>query len=278
MIFLTRIRFFCLAPTIFFYLKAAETPNIVFLLSDDQSTYSLGCYGNKDVKSPQLDRLADDGMVFDRHYDTTAICMASRASVMTGMYEYKHGTNFGHGDMLRKTWENTYPVILRRNGYRTAFAGKFGFDLREEPHGKRLPMPEKDFDMWGGGPGQTNYSTAKNESMKHYAKDYPHSTRSYGAFGRDFILESVKSDKPFCLSISFKAPHKPATPDPIDNHVYEEKLLTDRQIMDENMGSISPSKVSRIDSTSDFIPGIIQTNTMRSWQPTTNKSMPSMWP
>ena len=48
--------------------------------------------------------------------------------------------------------------------------------------------------------------------------------------------------------------------------------------MDENMGSISPSKVNRIDSTSAFIPGIIQTNTMRSWQLTTNKSMPSMWP
>ena len=223
MIFLTRIRFFCLAPIIFFYLKASEKPNIVFLLSDDQSTYSLGCYGNQDVKSPQLDRLADEGMVFDRHYDTTAICMASRASVMTGMYEYKHGTNFGHGDMIRKTWENTYPVILRRNGYRTAFAGKFGFDLREEPNGKRLPLPEKDFDMWGGGPGQTNYSTIKNESMKHYAKDYPHSTRSYGAFGRDFILESVKSNKPFCLSISFKAPHKPASPDPLDDDIYKDQ-------------------------------------------------------
>ena len=205
--------------------EGKRKPNIIFLLSDDQSTYSLGCYGNKDVKSPELDRLADDGMVFDRHYDTTAICMASRASVMTGMYEYKHGTNFNHGDMLVKTWEKTYPVMLRKHGYRTAFAGKFGFDLREGPNGKRLPLPEKDFDMWGGGPGQTNYSTGKNESMKHYAKDYPHSTRSYGAFGRDFIRESTKSDMPFCLSISFKAPHKPATPDPIDNHVYAGKTF-----------------------------------------------------
>ena len=217
------IGFLWLASLLDSHLVAKERPNIVFLLSDDQSTYSLGCYGNKDVKSPQLDRLADDGMVFDRHYDTTAICMASRASVMTGMYEYKHGTNFGHGDMLRRTWENTYPVLLRKNGYRTAFAGKFGFDLREEPNGKRLPMPENDFDMWGGGPGQTNYSTAKNASMKHYAKEYPHSTRSYGAFGRDFILESAKADNPFCLSISFKAPHKPATPDPLDDYIYKDK-------------------------------------------------------
>ena len=200
-------------------------PNIVFLLSDDQSTFSLGAYGNVDVKSPELDRLAEDGMVFDRHYNTTAICMASRASVMTGMFEYKHGTNFTHGDMMLETWKKTYPVLLRQAGYRTAFAGKFGFDLKEKPNGKRLPLPEKDFDKWGGGPGQTHYATAKNQSMKHYAKDYPHSTRSYGAFGRDFILESAKSDKPFCLSISFKAPHKPATPDPLDDHIYHGKTF-----------------------------------------------------
>jgi len=225
--FLYKLLYFklCLFPFMLLSAEGKRKPNIIFLLSDDQSTYSLGCYGNKDVKSPELDRLADDGMVFDRHYDTTAICMASRASVMTGMFEYKHGTNFSHGDMLHKTWEKTYPVMLRKHGYRTAFAGKFGFDLREGSNGKRLPLPEKDFDKWGGGPGQTNYSTAKNESMKHYAKDYPHSTRSYGAFGRDFIRESTKSDKPFCLSISFKAPHKPATPDPIDNHVYAGKTF-----------------------------------------------------
>lgn len=212
---------FCILPTI----ASQDRPNIIFLLSDDQCTYSLGCYGNQDVQTPNLDRLAEDGMVFDRHYDTTAICMASRASVMTGMYEYKHGTNFNHGDMLQKTWKKTYPVILRENGYRTAFAGKFGFDLRIVPDGNRLPLPEKDFDIWGGGPGQTSYSTAKNESMKEYAKEYPHATRSYGAFGHDFILESSKMEKPFCLSISFKAPHKPATPDPVDDHIYEGKFF-----------------------------------------------------
>ena len=150
--------------------EGKRKPNIIFLLSDDQSTYSLGCYGNKDVKSPELDRLADDGMVFDRHYDTTAICMASRASVMTGMFEYKHGTNFSHGDMLLKTWEKTYPVMLRKHGYRTAFAGKFGFDLREGPNGKRLPCPKKISISGEEDRGRRIIPRAKNESMKHYAK------------------------------------------------------------------------------------------------------------
>jgi arylsulfatase A-like enzyme len=59
-------------------------PNIIFLMADDQNTLSMGCYGNPEVETPNMDRLANDGMIFDRHYDTTAICMGSRANVFTG--------------------------------------------------------------------------------------------------------------------------------------------------------------------------------------------------
>jgi arylsulfatase A-like enzyme len=204
-------------------LRADDRPNIIFLMSDDQSTYTMGCYGNEDVQTPNLDRLSADGMTFDNHYDTTAICMASRANVMTGMYEYKTGTNFMHGDMLRSTWQKSYPVLLQEAGYLTAFAGKFGFDLKETPDGKRVGMPAEDFDKWGGSPGQTNYKTARNKSMATYADKYPHSTLSYGAFAGDFIRESAQAGKPFCLSISFKAPHRPTTPDPQFDHVYAGK-------------------------------------------------------
>ena len=195
-------------------------PNIIFLFADDQSTYSVGCYGNKDVRTPNMDQLARDGVVFDKHYNTTAICMASRANVFTGMYEYKTGCNFGHGDMHAEVWGKSYPVLLRDAGYLTAFAGKFGIVVQ----GKGLC--EDDFDFWGGGPGQTNYATAKNKSMQKYAAKYPHSTLSYGAFGQDVIRAAVQQKKPFCLSISFKAPHKPASPDPRFNDVYAGKTFT----------------------------------------------------
>ena len=203
----------------------AEKPNIIFLFADDQNTDSMGCYGNPDVQTPHLDRLSAEGVTFDRHYNTTSICMASRASVMTGMYEYKTGCNFSHGHMLTSIWEKSYPILLREAGYTTAFAGKFGFDLMEHPKGKRLPLPVKDFDRWGGGSSQTFYATKQNKSMAAYAKEYPHSTLSYGAFGRDFVKASAKSEKPFCLSISFKAPHKPATPDPKFDEVYKGKIF-----------------------------------------------------
>ena len=200
--------------------SAADKPNIVFLFADDQNTLSVGCYGNPEVQTPNMDGLAKDGIVFDKHYNTTAICMGSRANVMTGMYEYKTGTNFTHGDMKPEVWAKSYPILLREAGYFTAFAGKFGFEV------EGTGLCESDFDMWGGGPGQTFYQTAKNESMVKYAKEYPHSTLSYGAFGQDVIRTAVEKKKPFCLSISFKAPHRPVEPDPKFKDIYAGKTFT----------------------------------------------------
>ncbi len=194
-------------------------PNLVFLLTDDQSTSSMGCYGNAEVKTPNLDALARAGIVFDCHYVSTAICMASRANIMTGKFEFRHGCNFEHGALHSSHWAESYPVLLKEAGYRTAIAGKIGFEVTTRS-GKKGVLPVGDFDRWGAGPGQTSYQTARNRSMVEYAGEFPHSSRSYGAFGADFIEESAKSGGPFCLSISFKAPHKPATPDPADDHIY----------------------------------------------------------
>ena len=135
---------------------ADQRPNIVLLLADDQCTYSMGCYGTPDVQTPNMDKLARDGMIFDCHYDTTAICMASRANIMTGMYEYKTGCNFEHGPLLSEHWHRSYPMLLRAEGYQTAFAGKFGFEVTEQPSSKGS-LPSESFDRWGGGPGQTHY-------------------------------------------------------------------------------------------------------------------------
>jgi len=205
---------------------AQERPNIIYLMADDQCTYSLRCYGNKDVLTPNMDKLGYDGLIFDRHYDTTAICMASRASVMTGMYEYKTGTNFGHGDMKPEVWANSYPVLLRKAGYLTAFAGKFGFEVEGRGKNGKPGLCASDFDIWAGAPGQTSYTTSKNSALGKYASEYPHSTLAYGAFGQDVIREAVKQKKNFCLSISFKAPHKPADPDPRFNAIYAGKTFT----------------------------------------------------
>ena len=199
---------------------AKKPVNIIFLMTDDQASYSLGCYGNPDVKTPNIDQLARQGMMFDRHYTTTAICMGSRATVMTGLYEYRHGCNFDRGPLAEEFWQQSYPNLLRRAGYVTAFAGKFGFEVEMEGEPTTV-LPSDDFDVWGGGPGQTDFKTEKNPSMTKYAKAYPHASRAYGAFGADFIKAAATGDKPFCLSVSFKAPHRPVQPDPVFDGVYQ---------------------------------------------------------
>ncbi len=201
-----------------------ERPNIILLLTDDQSYNSLAYTGNTQVKTPNLDRLASEGLIFDAAYDTTSICMASRAQVMTGMYEYKTGCNFSHGPLRRDKWKQSYPVVLRKAGYFTGFVGKFGFAVKGEDgdsnyhHNEDIPMDS--FDYWCGWPGQGSYKTKENEFFLQYAKKYPHVTQAVGAASEDFIKAAKKDQRPFCLSVSFKAPHGPMSPDPAFDDVY----------------------------------------------------------
>ncbi len=207
-------------------------PNIIFLLTDDQRFDALGCMGNSEIKTPRIDEIAAKGMVFTDYYNTTAICMASRASIMTGMYEFKTGCNFQHGPMTRDIFDGSYPVLLREAGYFTGFAGKFGFGVvlsgsksNSDWHSKtRMPMDQ--FDWWRGWPGQGNYTTAENEYMAEYANEYPHVSGALGAAAVDFLRESVNQDKPFCLSVSFKAPHNPVRPDPRYDQIYQGNTFT----------------------------------------------------
>jgi len=197
----------------------ADRPNILFLMSDDQSVDTMGIYGNDEVKTPHLDQLGREGIIFDNYYNTTAICMASRATVMTGLYEYRTGCNFGHGPLRAEKWSQSYPALLKQAGYLTAFAGKFGFTVEGTD-------PADDFDFWGSGGIQSSYVTAENETMAAYAERYPHSTLSYAAFAEDVIAAAVEQDRPFCLSIGFKAPHRPWNPDPAFDELYDEVEFT----------------------------------------------------
>ena len=220
--------------------QAQDKPNIVLLLADDQQAYALGCMGNKEIFTPNLDKLAANGLVFDRAYATSSICMPARATIMTGMYEFKTGCNFGTGKMRTSDWRKiSYPMLLKKNGYFIGFAGKWGIASDEDMH------YEQDFDMWGGfeGHGQGSYHTDKNKALTKYAEKYPHVTRALGAFGQDFIKDAVKTGKPFSLSISFKAPHKPHNfIDSEAGKLYEEVAFSKRSNYGDKFAEKLPSQ------------------------------------
>lgn len=170
-----------------------QKPNIIFLLTDDQRWDALGAMGNSDILTPNLDRLAQDGIMYKNAYVTTPICCTSRASILSGQYARKHNINDFKTAFSKNAWKKCYPYLLKKAGYFNGFIGKYGVGNKED-------FPVEDFDFWKGIPGQPYYETQDEDG-----KDV-HLTRLIGNQCLDFIRQAP-SDRPFCLSVSFKAPH-----------------------------------------------------------------------
>lgn len=173
--------------------RAAATgrpPNILFVLTDDQRWDTLGCMGNRIIRTPTVDRLARNGVVFDNNFVTTSICMVSRASIFTGLYMRSHGIPDFATPLNADDRPYTYYNLLRKAGYRTGFIGKYGVGN---------DMPVSDFDYWRGFPGQGKFENKRDGKIVHL-----HEIQTEQALG---FVDTCKADQPFCLSISTKAPH-----------------------------------------------------------------------
>ena len=172
-------------------LAADERPNIVFVLSDDHRWDQLGCAGHPILKTPNLDQLAQDGIRFRNMFVTTSICAASRASIFTGMYERGHRFTFGTKPLAAEFIDSSYPVTLRKAGYQTGFVGKFGVSIEGDV--KRM------WDYYGQVGRNPYFKKQKDGTLRH-------ATQITGDKAIEF-LEQQESGKPFCLSVSFNAPH-----------------------------------------------------------------------
>jgi len=177
--------------------KAKAKPNIIFILTDDQRFDALGYAGNHLIYTPNMDSLAISGTYFMNAMATTPICAASRASILTGLYERTHGYNFTSGKIRAAYMETSYPTVLRTNGYQTAFFGKYG--VKYDSLGKQFDIYES-YDRNG------KFSDRRGYYYKTLGKDTVHLTRYTGQKALDFI-DAVDQERPFCLSLSFSAPH-----------------------------------------------------------------------
>ncbi|MCW5976977.1 MAG: sulfatase [Bryobacteraceae bacterium] len=170
--------------------QPAPGQNIIFLLTDDQRWDSLGCMGNPIVKTPHIDEMAASGVTFTNHFVTTSICMTSRASIFTGLYARTHRINDFETAFTERQYAAIYPAALRQAGYRTGFIGKWGVGNQ---------MPARRFDFFQGFPGQGHYFPRRPDTSVHL-------TALMGDQAIEF-LAGCSPKQPFCLSISFKAPH-----------------------------------------------------------------------
>jgi len=171
---------------------AAESrPNILFFLADDQRNDTLGCAGHEILETPNIDRLAREGVRFENAFVTTSICAASRASIFTGLHERTHGYTFGKPPVAKRHVEASYPFLLREAGYRTGFVGKFGVGVEGSP--RRM------FDVFKPLNRNPYFKRQADGSLRHVSQ-----LAGDAAIG---FLESQPEDRPFCLSISFNAVH-----------------------------------------------------------------------
>ncbi|MHC4642185.1 MAG: sulfatase family protein [Planctomycetota bacterium] len=175
-------------------------PNILFILTDDQRFDDLGCMGNKIIQTPNLDKLAADGVIFDNAFVTTAICCSSRASILTGQHMRRHRIYDFATPLSSEAMDNTYPVLLRKLGYRTGFLGKMAIGKPSEEI-RHLSLPADKFDFWFGFPQSINF--------RQVVDGKPRFLTTLLAEKAIEFLRTNPADKPFCLSISFKVPHGP---------------------------------------------------------------------
>ena len=181
--------------------------NVLILLVDDLRWNSIGCFGNEIIYTPNIDRLAKNGIKFENTFTTTPISSVSRASIFTGQHMSRHGIDGFSKIIDTQNFIHTYPSVLRNNGYHTGFVGKYGV-------GK---IRESDFDFtrtyegvhWLPVDGAKVEVSGKDENGLLFTKIHGDSIHITDKNLQDavYFLNNRPTDKPFCLSVSFFATH-----------------------------------------------------------------------
>lgn len=184
--------------------RPAARPNIVIIISDDHAYQAISAYGSKLMQTPNIDRIAKEGVVFNKAYVTNSICGPSRATILTGKYSNKNGFKDNEHSKFDGS-QDSFIKQLRAAGYLTAWIGKW--HLETEPQG---------FDYWQVLPGQGQYYNpdflmmdGTKKRVDGYASNVIEDVAENWLNGRDMT-------KPFCLVIGHKATHRTWLPDTTD--------------------------------------------------------------
>ncbi|MEA2735341.1 MAG: hypothetical protein QOE14_1792 [Humisphaera sp.] len=206
------------APT-----RASARPNLVIIMTDDQARWALGCYGNRECQTPNMDRLARDGARFTNAFVVTPVCSPSRASFFTG----KYGTQLGITDWIMKNESAAgvglsadvpnWPRTLQRAGYVTALIGKWHLGENPQFHPTKVGFSHF-FGFLGGGQFPMNPTLEQNGKEKKFDGPIPDILTDDAL---TFLNEN--RSKEFALCLFFREPHQPYEPaPPQDAAVYKD--------------------------------------------------------
>lgn len=194
---------------------AARRPNIICVVMDDQRWDALSCYEQKSplnfIRTPNMDRLAAEGVRFRNAFVTFSLCSPSRATMLTGKNVHTHGVNRLAADVSPDT--TIFPALLKQAGYETGYVGKWHL-------GRDSDVPDPAFDSWAGVRDQGQYIDPVMNINGKTAKIPGYATDIFTDQCIEFI--SKKRDKPFFLWFAQKAPHSPCTPPKRLETLYED--------------------------------------------------------
>ncbi|MFP6691920.1 MAG: sulfatase-like hydrolase/transferase, partial [Pirellulales bacterium] len=208
----------------------AQRPNIIFVFTDDHCIQAMSCYGSNRNKTPNMDRLAREGMLFHNCFVTNSICGPSRAVIQTGKHSHLNG--FLRNGMTFNGGQQTFPKLLRQAGYQTAVIGKW--HLRSDPTG---------FDHYEVLYGQGPYY---NPAMKRNGQRIQHTGYTTDIItdqALEWLAEQRDKTKPFMLMYQHKAPHRNWQPGPKHLTKYDDVVLAEPDtLFDDWSGRGSASK------------------------------------
>ena len=200
-------------------------PNILLIMADDHAPAAFSTYGSKLNSTPNLDRIAAEGLRLDRCFCTNAICTPARASVHTGKYSHTTGIKT-LSDVIDQTQETTVGMLLEDAGYQTAFVGKWhlGQGGHSDPSG---------YDFWSVLPGQGKYYDPELTEMGEPITEsgYVTDVLTDKALG---WLATRDTERPFFLVCAHKAPHDPFQPNPKDRVLFADDPIPEPATFHDN--------------------------------------------
>ncbi len=188
-------------------------PNVLFIMSDDHASHAISAYGSRINATPQIDRISEGGMRFNNCFCTNSICTPSRATILTGTYNHINGVTTLSTHMDGRLL--TYPKLMQQQGYQTAIVGKWhlGHGGIHDPTG---------FDYWNVLPGQGLYHNPVMIEMGEETVREGYVTDLITDFSLDWLRQRDQ-DKPFCMMVHHKAPHRNWEPDNKHAGMYEDE-------------------------------------------------------
>jgi len=199
-------------------------PNILYIMADDHAAHAIGAYGSRVNRTPQIDRLAKEGMRLTNCFVTNSICTPSRAVIITGKYSHVNGVP------VFNRFDGSQPTLakhLQAAGYHTGMIGKW--HLGSDPTG---------FDHWNILPGQGVYHNPVLIEMGQRKKHRGYVTDLIADFSLDF-LEKRPKDRPFFLMCHHKAPHRPWQPDEKHAKLFATQVIPEPETFNDDYASRS---------------------------------------